>query len=98
MGCGDTAVIEAAANVAWALCNSGHPAELCFAVTECNSLGAAMIGGTSFESAFETVRGTADTADTAETSADTLLSLKTIFIGAPTLRRSTGFLPPPNTS
>ena len=73
MGCGDTAVIEAAANVAWALCNSGHPAELCFAVTECNSLGAAMIGGASFESAFETVRGIADTA---ETSADTVIILE----------------------
>lgn len=70
MGCGDMAVIEAAANVAWALCNSGHPAELCFAVTECNSLGAAMIGGASFESAFETVR------DTAETSADAVIILE----------------------
>mgnify|MGYP001557386501 FL=1 len=64
MGCGNAAVIEAAANVAWALCNSGHPAELCFAAKECNSLGAAMISGASFESAFETVQGTADTAHT----------------------------------
>ena len=55
MGCGNTAVLEAAANVAWALCNTGHPAELCFAVPECNSLGAAMIGGASLEPAFETV-------------------------------------------
>jgi NADH-quinone oxidoreductase subunit G len=59
MGCANAAVLEAAAAVAWALCNTGHPAELCFAVPECNSLGAAMIGGASLELAFETVLGTA---------------------------------------
>ena len=73
MGCGDTTVIEAAANVARALCNSGHPAELCFTVTECNSLGAAMIGGASFESAFGMVHGAADTA---ETFVDTVIILE----------------------
>lgn len=59
MGCASVAVLEAAASVAWALCNTGHPAELCFAVPECNSLGAAMIGGACLELAFETVLGTA---------------------------------------
>ena len=44
MGCGDKAVVEAAANVAWALCNTGHAAELCYAVPECNSLGVTMLG------------------------------------------------------
>jgi NADH-quinone oxidoreductase subunit G len=53
MGCGDKAVVEAAANVAWALCNTGHAAGLCYAVPECNSLGAAMLGGGSLESALE---------------------------------------------
>ena len=53
MGCGDKAVVEAAANVAWALCNTGNAAELCYAVPECNSLGAVMLGGGSLESALE---------------------------------------------
>ncbi len=53
MGCGDKAVVEAAANVAWALCNMGHPAELCYVVPECNSLGAMMLGGGSLEAALE---------------------------------------------
>lgn len=64
MGGGGGAVIEAAANVAWSLCNTGRPAELCFAVPECNSLGVAMLGGASLESAFKAVRS-ADTAITA---------------------------------
>jgi len=51
-GCGNAGVIEAAANVAWALCHTGHPAELCFALGECNSLGAAMMGAPGLESAF----------------------------------------------
>jgi NADH-quinone oxidoreductase subunit G len=57
MSCGNAAVIEAAANVAWALCNSGRPAELCFALSECNSLGAAMMGAPSFESVCCPVHG-----------------------------------------
>lgn len=73
MGCGDGAVIEAAANVAWALCNIGCPAELCFTVPECNSLGAAMIGGASFESAFEAVHSSASPAATV---ADTVIILE----------------------
>ncbi|SEK84737.1 NADH-quinone oxidoreductase subunit NuoG [Nitrosovibrio tenuis] len=53
MGCGDRAVVEAAANVAWALCSTGHAAGLCYAVPECNSLGAVMLGGGSLENALE---------------------------------------------
>lgn len=64
MSCGDAKVIEAAANVAWALCNRGRPAELCFAVPECNSLGVAMLGGRGLESAFKAVCGTDATAAT----------------------------------
>lgn len=56
------AVIRAAANVAWALHRQGLPARLCFAVPDCNSLGLALMGGKSLESAFGAVRdGTADT-------------------------------------
>ncbi|HEY3416305.1 MAG TPA: molybdopterin-dependent oxidoreductase, partial [Armatimonadota bacterium] len=42
-------LIQAAANVAWALCRKGQPAELCYAVPECNSLGAAMLDGGSLD-------------------------------------------------
>ena len=39
------AVIQAAANIAWALCESGKPAELCYTVPECNSMGLGLMGG-----------------------------------------------------
>jgi NADH-quinone oxidoreductase subunit G len=39
------AVIRAAANVAWSLCETGKPAELCYTVPECNSIGAGLMGG-----------------------------------------------------
>jgi NADH-quinone oxidoreductase subunit G len=62
MSCGSDAVIRAAANVAWALCGSGHPAELCYAVPECNSMGAAFMEGKPLEAAFQAVQeGNADT-------------------------------------
>jgi NADH-quinone oxidoreductase subunit G len=38
-------IIQAAANIAWALCKSGKPAELSYVVPECNSLGAGLFGG-----------------------------------------------------
>ena len=61
-GCGEIAVVEAAANVAWALCKTGSAAELCYTVPECNSLGTAMLGGDSLEAALEVVEsGSADT-------------------------------------
>lgn len=44
-GCGQPTILQAAANVAWALCRKGHPARLCLTVPECNSLGLALIGG-----------------------------------------------------
>lgn len=59
MGCGDKAVVEAAANVAWALCNTDRPAELCYVVPECNSLGAMMLGGGSLETALEAMNDAA---------------------------------------
>ena len=60
-GCGDAAVIDAAASVTQALIHCGRPAVLGFAVAECNSLGAALLGGDSLEAAFDAVKnGTAD--------------------------------------
>ena len=59
MGCGDKAVVEAAANVTWALCNMGRPAELCYVVPECNSLGAMMLGSGSLETALEAMNDAA---------------------------------------
>ena len=61
-GCASAAVIQAAANVAWALCGAGRAAELSFAVPECNSLGLSLIGGGALQDAFEAVeQGAAET-------------------------------------
>jgi NADH-quinone oxidoreductase subunit G len=51
-GCMSTAVVEAAANVAWVLCASGASAQLSFAVPECNTLGTALMGGRTLDEAF----------------------------------------------
>ena len=60
-GCASEAVIQAAANIAWALCGVGRAAELSFAIPECNSLGLSLIGGHALQDAFEAVeRGAAD--------------------------------------
>ncbi len=44
-GMANESIIQAAANIAWALCESGKPAELCFTVLECNSLGLGLMNG-----------------------------------------------------
>jgi NADH-quinone oxidoreductase subunit G len=54
-GCASAAVIQAAANVAWALCRAGRAAELSFAVPECNSVGLSLVGGGTLQAAFEAV-------------------------------------------
>ena len=60
--CGSLAVMQAAANVAWALCRGGQPAELCLTAPECNSLGLGLMGGHSLDEAFRSVRrGSVDT-------------------------------------
>ncbi len=60
--CKSKAVIQSAANVAWALCKIGTPAKLCYCLPESNSLGLAMLGGKSLEDAFSIVKnGAADT-------------------------------------
>ena len=43
-GCRSEAIIQAAANVAWALDAAGRPAQLAFTLPECNSLGLALHG------------------------------------------------------
>jgi NADH-quinone oxidoreductase subunit G len=50
---GHAGIVQAAANVAWALCGHGLPAALCYTVPECNSLGLALLGDTSLEAAFQ---------------------------------------------
>jgi len=61
-GCGSAAVIDAAAAVAQALGRAGRPAQLGFALAECNSLGCALLGGQSLQAAFDAVQaGAADT-------------------------------------
>jgi NADH-quinone oxidoreductase subunit G len=51
--CGSEVVVEAAANAAWALCKTGHPAGLCYAVPESNSMGLGLIGGKALDSALQ---------------------------------------------
>ena len=60
--CGDTAVIEAAANVASAMRGEGGRGDLCIVLPECNSLGLALMEGRSLADAFQAVReGRGDT-------------------------------------
>jgi len=56
IGCLSEAVIQAAANVAWALCAEGKPAELCYAVHECNNMGVGLMGAKNLEEAFAMVQ------------------------------------------
>ncbi len=67
ISCANEAVIQAAANVAWALCEIGSPAQLCFTVPECNSLGLGLLGGDGLEAAFQEVE---------EQRADTIIILE----------------------
>ncbi|MCX7011711.1 MAG: NADH-quinone oxidoreductase subunit NuoG [Candidatus Sumerlaeota bacterium] len=49
--CNSEDVVEAAANVAWALCEQGKPCELSYVAHECNSIGLALLGGGALEEA-----------------------------------------------
>ncbi|WP_251106638.1 NADH-quinone oxidoreductase subunit NuoG [Alloacidobacterium dinghuense] len=53
--CRSQSVIEAAAQVAWALCKTGHPAGLSFTTPECNSLGLAMMEARPLSAAMQAV-------------------------------------------
>jgi len=62
-GCGSEKVIQAAANVAWALSGKDRAPYLGLVVPECNTMGLGLMGGGSFGQAQETVQeGSADTA------------------------------------
>jgi NADH-quinone oxidoreductase subunit G len=56
LGCRNQAVLEAAAQVAWALSKKQRPASLSFALPESNSFGAGLIDGQSLATIFETGR------------------------------------------
>ncbi|MGA8180594.1 MAG: NADH-quinone oxidoreductase subunit NuoG [Desulfobacterales bacterium] len=61
-GCGNPALIEAAANIAWCLGRKGRIAAVAVCVPECNSLGLSLMGGHDLNSAFQAVNeGRADT-------------------------------------
>lgn len=62
-GCRSEAVVHAAAAVTRALCEEGLDAALFYTLSECNSLGVAMMGGNSLEDAFSAALE--DNADTA---------------------------------
>ncbi len=49
---GSEAIIMAAANAAWALSESGKPADLSYTVPECNSFGMGLMGGKNLNEAF----------------------------------------------
>jgi NADH-quinone oxidoreductase subunit G len=61
-GCANEALIQAAANVAWALCRREQTAGLCLVPPECNSMGLGLLGGKDIGTAFRDVQsGKADT-------------------------------------
>ncbi len=61
-GCNSDAVIQAAANVARALCAAGRKASLSFTAHECNSIGLSLMGAGELGLAFRALReGSADT-------------------------------------
>ena len=56
LGCRSEAVMQAAANVAAALCAAGRPAGICLTMPEANSLGLALMGGGPLSAAAEALR------------------------------------------
>jgi NADH-quinone oxidoreductase subunit G len=61
--CDDASLLQAAADVAWALCDDERTADLCFVVPHANSMGLALMGGGDLEAAFQALRdGAANTA------------------------------------
>ncbi len=56
-GCsnGNDSVLQAAANIGWALCKQAQPAKLCLTVPECNSLGLALMAKQSMDAVMKKV-------------------------------------------
>ncbi len=60
--CGNLSIIQAAANIASALHDTGHESRLCYTTPECNSLGLALMGDGNLKECFEKIlAGAADT-------------------------------------
>jgi len=61
-GCMNESLIEAAANIAWALCSTGKQAELCYTSLECNTMGLGLMGARNIGAAFKALQdGQVDT-------------------------------------
>ena len=60
--CGSEEIMQAAANVAWALCDDGRAGEVYFVVPECNSMGVILMAESDVDAAIQAVQ--ADEADT----------------------------------
>ena len=54
--CCNPCVVEAAAQIAWALCKAGRPANLSFTTPECNSFGLSLMEAHPLSGAFEAIR------------------------------------------
>jgi len=59
--CRSQGMIEAAAQIAWALCKTGHPAALSFTTPECNSFGLAMMEANPLSAAIQAVNSDSTT-------------------------------------
>ena len=53
---GSEAIVQAATNIAWALCEGGKASGLCFAVSECNTIGLGLMNGKPLDDAFKIIR------------------------------------------
>jgi NADH-quinone oxidoreductase subunit G len=53
---GSESIVQAAANVAWALCENGKAPGLCFTVSECNTIGLGLMSGKSLDGAFKAIQ------------------------------------------
>jgi NADH-quinone oxidoreductase subunit G len=61
-GCGSETLMQAAVNIAWALCAQGCSAQICFSLPECNSMGTALMGAQRLEAVADALQnGRADT-------------------------------------
>jgi NADH-quinone oxidoreductase subunit G len=54
--CRNQSVVEAAAQVAWALCKAGHPTSLSFTTPECNNFGLSLMQPRTLSEAFQTIK------------------------------------------
>jgi NADH-quinone oxidoreductase subunit G len=53
---GSEVIVQAATNIAWALCEGGKASQLCFAVSECNTIGLGLMNGKPLDDAFKIIR------------------------------------------